>query len=202
MKGSVFDNKFSFDISVYHIDWTGIQFLQINPVNFFTYTDNGARAKSEGVELSLVARPLNGWTVSMWGAYNNAVLTQDFPATSTAFGLKGDRLPNSSKYSGNLSIEHNFKFSENATAFVGGSLSYVGDSFGVFLRTPGRTRFDDYFKLDLNAGVNHGSWAINFYVNNLTDESVAIGGGLGTFPPFAFRFIQPRNFGLSVAKTF
>ncbi|MDT9600213.1 TonB-dependent receptor [Sphingosinicella rhizophila] len=202
MKGSVLDNRLSFDLSLYHIDWTGIQFLQSNPVNFFTYIDNGGKAKSEGVELSLVARPVRGWTVSAWGAYNNAVLTQDFPATSTAYGLKGDRLPNSSKYSANLSIEHHFSLSESTTGFVGGSLSYVGDSYGIFLPTPGRTRFDDYVKLDLNAGINHGSWAFNIYVNNLTDKRVAIGGGLGTYPPYAFRFIQPRNFGFSIAKTF
>jgi outer membrane receptor protein involved in Fe transport len=202
MKGSVLDNRLSFDLSIYHIDWTGIQFLQSNPVNFFTYIDNGAEAKSEGVELSLVARPIKGWTVSAWGAYNNAVLTEDFPATSTAFGLKGDRLPNSSKYSANLSIEHHFNLGQSMTGFAGGSLSYVGDSFGIFLPTPGRTRFDDYVKLDLTAGINHGSWAFNLYVNNLTDKRAAIGGGLGTYPPYAFRFIQPRNFGLSIAKTF
>lgn len=202
MKGSVLDNKLSFDASLYYIDWTGIQFLQSNPVNFFTYTDNGGTAKSEGAEVSLIVRPVKGWTISAWGAYNNAVLTQDFPVTSTAYGKKGDRLPNSSKYSANLSIEHHFNIDEGTTGFVGGSLNYIGDSFGIFLPTAGRTRFDDYVKLDLNAGVNHGTWAINLYVNNLTDKRVAIGGGLGTYPPYAFRYIQPRNFGFSVAKTF
>jgi outer membrane receptor protein involved in Fe transport len=209
IKGSVLDGSLSFDLSVYRIDWTGIQFLQSNPVNAFTYTDNGSRAKSEGLELSFIARPGAGWTFSAWAAYNNAILTEDFPTTSSAYGVKGDRLPNSSKFSANMSVDRRFELGENVTAFIGSSLSLVGNSYGVFLpkvKAPNpqtqRTKFGDYVKLDLNAGVNYGTWTISAYVNNLTDESVPIGGGLGTFPPYAFRYIQPRNFGLSVAKTF
>jgi outer membrane receptor protein involved in Fe transport len=202
VKGSALDNMLSFDISAYYIDWSGIQFLQTQPVTFNTYTANGGQAKSEGIEFSFTARPSRMLSISAWAAYNNAVLTENFPVTSAAYGVKGDRLPNSSKYSANVSIDYRFELGDTTTAFIGGALNYIGDSVGIFQPTAARQNFDDYVKLDANAGLNFGTWSLNAYINNITDEHVAIGGGLGTFPPYAFRFIQPRNYGLSIAKTF
>lgn len=202
VKGSVLDGKLTFDASVYYIDWTGIQILLTDPSNGFPYTTNGGKAKSQGAEISVVARPLEGLSVSAWVTLSDAVLAQDFPANSSAYGKDGDRLPNSSRRSASLAIEHHFDLNSNATGFVGGTLSYIGDMLGVFQPTPDRQRFAGYAKLDLRGGINHESWAFNFYLNNATDKRVAIGGGLGTFPPYAFGYIQPRNYGVSVARNF
>lgn len=202
VKGSVLDSKLTFDASLYYIDWTGIQILLTDPNNGFPYTTNGGKAKSQGAELSVVAQPIDGLMISAWVTYSDAVLAQDFPANSSAFGEDGDRLPNSSRRSGSLSIERQFSIGGNATGSLGGTVSYIGDMLGVFQPTPGRQQFDSYTKLDVRGGVDFDSWALNFYVNNATDERVAIGGGLGTFPPYAFGYIQPRNYGMSVTKNF
>lgn len=201
-KGNLLNGALSFDASVYHIDWDGIQILLIDPDTTFAYNINGGKAKSEGVELTLEARPLDGLTVAAWASYSDAVLTEDFPATSAAYGESGERLPNSSRVSGSLSVDYSFPLAADLTGFVGGIASYMGDSLGLFMQTAERQRFDSYTKVDLRAGANIGAWAVNLFVNNVSDERAAIGGGLGTFPPSGFTFIQPRTVGLSVAKDF
>ncbi len=202
LKSELFDRMLSIDASVYHIDWKDIQLLLVNPVNRFSYQTNGSRAKSEGVELTVEARPWTGMTASLWVAFSNAVLTEDIPLSNSAFGISGDRLPNSSRRSGTLSLEQGFNITADATGFVAGSISYVGDAKGVFTQTALRQNFDSYTVADLSAGVRRGAWSANLFVNNIADERGVIGGGIGTFPTFAFTFIQPRTVGAQIGYTF
>jgi len=170
--------------------------------NGITYGANGGRAKSQGVEFSVESRPLQGLTVSAWVALNDAVLTENFPANSTAYGVRGDRLPNSSRFTGTLSFEQAFGLTSKATGFVGGSTSYVSDSVGQFTGTPQRQIYPAYARTDLRAGVRFNSWTGTLFVNNATDKRAALTGGLGTIFPNLFQYIQPRTLGLSVSTTF
>jgi hypothetical protein len=86
--------------------------------------------------------------------------------------------------------------------FVGASLSYVGDRIGEFFGSPQRQVFPAYAKTDMHAGVRYGFWTGNIFVNNLADKRAALQGGLGTFIPGGFNYIQPRTVGLSLTKTF
>jgi len=40
------------------------------------------------------------------------------------------------------------------------------------------------------------------YANNVTDHRGALAGGVGTYPPYAFTYIQPRTIGLTLRKSF
>lgn len=57
-------------------------------------------------------------------------------------------------------------------------------------------------KADLHSGVTYDSWTANLYVNNLANELGLLGGGTGTYPTFAFLYIQPRTAGLSLTRSF
>jgi iron complex outermembrane receptor protein len=201
LKGDFLDHSLSIDASIFHIDWKDIQ-IQLRNANGVVYSANGGKAKSEGIELSATERPLNGLSISGWVAYDNAVLTQALPTTSTAVGADGDRLPDSTRFSGNLSAQQNFPLWSGTDGFVGASFSYVGDREGTFLSTPERQRFPSYTKTDLRAGIKYDTLTANLYVNNVTDQRGVIEGGLGYVYPFAFVYIQPRTVGLSIAKTF
>lgn len=201
LKGEFLDHALSVDTSVYYIDWKNMQIFSFTPSNF-GYTANGSSAKSEGVEVSIAARLWEGFSLSAWGDYDNAVLTQDFPSTSQNYGVSGDRLPFVSRYSGNVSMEQDVSLSHTLTGFLGGTVSYVGDRTGVFQPTAQRQLYPSYTKTDLRAGVRGDTWAVNLYANNVTDSRGLLNGGLGYLPPFAFVIIQPRTVGLSVSKTF
>jgi len=192
------------DTSVFHIDWKDIQLNLVNP-QVGGYESNGSRAKSQGVELSVESRPLKGLTMGAWVAWDDAVLTQNAPANTSVYGSSGDRLPYANRFSGNLSLDQEFALPAQATGFVGGTVSYVGDRLGEFasiIGSPARQTYPAYVRTNLRAGVKYGSWSCDLFVNNLTDRRGELGGGLGTFPPFAFTYIQPRTVGLNVVKTF
>lgn len=203
-KGSIADRLLTFDLSVYHIDWRDIQ-LQLTNTSAapaLSYTSNGSRAKSEGIELSLDLRPANGLTISAWGAYNKAVLTEPLPPGATVVGRAGDRLPFSPRYSGTLSVDYRGSLGEGVTGSLGGSVSRVGDRAGSFLATTARQTYPAYTKVDLRAGLDYRDWSLTLYATNLTDRRGVLGGGAGTFPPNAYIYLQPRTVGLSLARKF
>jgi outer membrane receptor protein involved in Fe transport len=201
LKGDVLDHALSFDASLYHIDFNDIQITLIDSLGN-TYFDNGGDAKSEGVEISVEHRLPKGLTVAGWATYDNAVLTSNFPANSAAVGLSGNKLPYSSRVSGNISINQDVAVTTSIIGFARVELSYVGDRSGPFSGTPERQDFPAYTKVDLRAGAKTGQWRFNIYVNNATDRRGLIGGGRGNIPPQAFLYIKPRTVGMSVVRTF
>jgi iron complex outermembrane recepter protein len=200
-KGSFWENRLTLDASLYYIDWKDLQLTLFNSANL-GYGSNGSGAKSEGVELSFEARPLDSLTISGWVSYNNAVLSQDFPATSQAHGVTGDRLPNTPRVSSALSLDREFPLFGSATGFVGGMVNYVGDRVGLFTGTSLRENYPSYTRMDVRAGVAYDSWTSSIFVNNIADEHGVISGGLGYVMPTAFAVIQPRTIGLNVVKRF
>jgi outer membrane receptor protein involved in Fe transport len=200
-KGDFLDHALSFDASVYYIDWKDIQ-LGLTDPNGLAYTGNAGAAKSQGLEISTEARPVKGFVISAWAAWNEAVLTKAFPANSAVYGASGDRLPYSSRFSSSLSLTDNFPLAAQLTGSVGATVSYVGERLGTFNATPQRQDLPGYTKLDLRAGVQYNTWAANVFANNVTNKRGILNGGLGQFPEYAFTLIQPRTIGLNVEKSF
>jgi len=204
-KSDLLDHTLSIDASLYYIDWKDIQVGLFDSDSHQFYQGNAGRAKSEGAELSVQARPWRGLTASAWVAFDDAVLTQAFPPsalTAGTYGASGDRLPFSSRFSGNLALEDDFPIAGSLSGFVGGGVSYVGARKGEFTATPQRQELPAYTKTDLHGGLKYELWTANIYVNNVTDRRGLLYGGLGGFPAYAFDFIQPRTIGLSVIRTF
>ncbi len=202
MKGEAWNRALTFDASLYYIDWKDVQITLFDPTSNFSYGTNGATAKSAGIELTVVLRPRQGLSIAAWGAYTDAVLTEPFPARSTAYGVEGDRLPFSARFSANLSPDYEFPITDRVSGFIGATYAYVGDRVGTFIGTPARQALPAYSKVDLRAGVAYDSWTINAYATNVGDERGLVGGGIGTFPATSFIYIQPRTIGVSVARSF
>ncbi len=194
VKGDFLDQRLSLDASLYYIDWKDIQLNVIGPSG--SYLVNGSRAKSQGLELSVESRPWSGLVLAAWIVLGEAELTENFPAGAATPRRAGDRLPFSSRVSGNFSVDQEFPLA-GMTAFVGGALSYIGERAPA-IGAPGPQLFPSYTRADLRAGVRHDSWTVNLFVNNVADER----GILATGYPSGFVYIQPRTAGISVGKAF
>jgi len=206
-KGNVGNGLLAYDAAVYMIKWDDIQIPGLYSSDFlFSYTANVSEAKSEGVELSLELRPLDGLRVGTWAAYNDAKLTADFPISQVFLvGRDGDRLPYAARKSGNLYADYEFPFiGSNGSATVGASLSYVGDRLGGFEATNvQRQPYPSYTQLDLTAGVQYDSWAVRLFANNVADKRGILRAGTDSqFTNNFVTYIQPRTIGLSLSKTF
>jgi len=202
-KGNFLDHRLTFDVSLYHIDWKDTQIIVSTPNGLASYYANAAQSKSQGLELSLTARPADGLTLAGWVTWGESVLTKNLPASSGLVGAPGDRLPNSTRLSGNVSLDEELPLSAKIRGFVGGEVSFVGDRLGNFQAAgAARPDFPAYTKFDLHAGAKYESWKANIYVDNVADRrgylsSIANGGS-----PYAIYIIQPRTIGLNVVRMF
>ncbi len=203
VKASFFDQALSIDASAYYIDWKDVQ-ISVNAPNSpgSVYTANGARSKSQGLELVVTSRPVAGLTIAANGTLYDAKLAEDFPITSSSPGKAGDRLPYISRFTGSLSVNEEFAIAGEIAGFVGGRVSYVGKREGNFSSSALRQQYPSYTTLDLNVGANFNSWTANIYANNITDKRGILSGGLDSLPINSFTYIRPRIIGLSLSRVF
>jgi len=208
-KADFLNHTLSFDASVYYIQFRDIQLGFINSTTDASYTANVGSAKSQGVELSVGSRPASGLRIAAWVVFSDAVLTK-IPPGVTLTGIiasPGDSLPDSSRFSGHVSVDQEFPLSGAVTGFVGATESYLGQREGPYGNINGiygTQRFVSpaYAKMDLRAGAKYDSWTANLYLNNATDRRGLISGDdQDAFANIRY-FIQPRTVGLSIAKSF
>jgi outer membrane receptor protein involved in Fe transport len=202
--------QLSFDIAAYHLSWKDIQLItNIDNVNV---NINGGSAASNGIEGSLQWRPVTGLRLGVNAAWIDAHLTSDTPFL--VGGFDGDTLPWVPKFSFSLNSDYEWKLSDTATAFVGGTLAYTGkqrDNF-VFLGAAPQQKIPDYAVIDLRAGVEFGHFTVDAYVKNLTNTE-GVGSladitdqvlGTNLFPGDAVRasLTRPRTIGFSLTAGF
>jgi len=177
LKESFLDGKLTADVSIFRIDWDGIQTSITTSVGktVLGYAINAGRpaARCRGrVDRETVA----GFSVTFDGAYMKAALSKDIPDGAGLVGFKGDLLPGAPLFEGNLGVEQRFIVA-NHQAYAGADFGYVGDRKDNFQGRDTVTqlpipRFDlpSYTKLDLHAGIDIDAWRVNFFINNVTDE--------------------------------
>ena len=160
------NGRFGLDLTAFHIDWRDVQIR--STVNTFAFIGNGGRARSQGLEASLAAQPLDGLSLGFNAAYIDARLEDDAPAVG---GLKGEVLPNSARLSASASADYEFAGLGASRAFVGAALRHMGERKENFVRGRGRERLSlpAFNTLDLRAGLRWDTCDLNFYVKNATD---------------------------------
>jgi outer membrane receptor protein involved in Fe transport len=208
VKGDLFEHRVTFDTAAYYIDWKKFQIGEGTPEGLF-YEGNAGNAKSEGLEASVQTRPATGLTITAEASFSNAVLTQDMPPAVVAggtYGLAGDRLPYSIRWSGGLTLNQDIPLSGGWTGFFGGAVNYVGSRPAEFVSnsTAPRLEFPSYAAVNLRTGARYDSWLVNLYVNNVGDKRgiVSITQANGENGGYYTTIIQPRTVGLGILKTF
>jgi len=196
VKGDFLDHVISIDASLYHIDWKGI--VESLPAHGVTYYANLGRARSQGIEFSVDLRPVRGLSLSAWIAYDAAEYADNLPDQGIA---AGQRLPYSTRVSGNFALDDEFSVSGALSAFVGGSLSYVGARTSAV-----GNLFPAYPRTDLRAGFKYDTWTLSAFINNVADRRGILGGGgdyTHNYPnATTYLYIQPRTFGVNVSRAF
>jgi len=204
LKMSAFNRALSVDVAAYYIDWSKIQLGLFNTTNLASYTANGGQAKSQGIEVSAQAKPVRGMTISAQLSANDAELTQDLPANSSAYALSGDRLPYSARFTGSLAVDQDVARIGDVTAFLGASAAYVSEREGEFQYGPTglRLRFPPYATANVRAGARTNALDVNLYVRNITNRRGVIGEFIAASVGSAgynAALIQPRTVGISVS---
>ena len=196
LKTTFADGRLNFNAAIYQLDWDNIQ-LSFLGQNGLTEIRNAGNARIRGAEFELFGRPAQGLTFSIGGAYNDAELTEDFCSVANdAFDCTlfidqdddgvsdnellapaGARLPLTAHFKGAARGRYEFPVSSTAEGNVQISAAYEG----------GRTRdvrtlqreiygdLDEFFTVDLSAGIESGPWTAQIFARNLFDARAEVG---------------------------
>lgn len=212
-KGDTADRTASIEAALYHIDWNNIQLAAV--VNGFGVNANGEGAEVDGAEITATLRPTAGLVTSVNFALNDAKLTGDTDPVVVG-AVKGDRLPFTPKYAISVNADYQWSLGADVTASVGGSIRSLSRQSGnfdpVYLATQGHfPSVRAYEVVDLRAGLSFGRYAINAYVNNLTNaagitstQSLLGVAGLPRYGGGAMGIgvVRPRTIGLNATVGF
>lgn len=205
-KGNLLGGALTYDVSLFSIDWSDIQIVKV--LDAYTYNGNAGKARSRGLELSLVARPTDRLTLSAWYSYVEATLREEF-IDANFYAAKGDRLPYSSEHSGRFAFDYKAPVGRNIDVRFGGSATYVGERKGEFVpfqaAAPLRATYPGYVQFDVNAGLEFEKLTISAFIQNLTNKHGVIGGGYWnqtTYNANWFNYAQPRTIGANIEYKF
>jgi outer membrane receptor protein involved in Fe transport len=119
-KTSWMDRSLNFNGAFYDEEFSNFQFAFLGP-NSLTIIENAPSARILGVETSVEWRATEHLTLSGGGSYNDATLTGNFCGTDQATGtvitscpnsqalaLKGEQLPYTPKFKGNVTARYSF----------------------------------------------------------------------------------------------
>jgi outer membrane receptor protein involved in Fe transport len=202
-KATMLDRRMSFDADVFYIDWSHIQLTSTS--GGFSFLGNGGKAKSQGVEASWKYAPVHGLVLSANTSYTDAALTADTPPG--LFGYDGDRLPWVPKWNATVGLDYDFPLGGGWSGSAGATYNYVGSRKTDFLPVPGpRLTAPSYHGIDIHAGSYYGSWSLQAYVKNLTNQRGITSLTSETIDPqgspFAASYVPPRTVGVNVTYDF
>jgi iron complex outermembrane recepter protein len=207
LKSQLLQDRLLVNADVFYIDWSKIQLTGLIPVLGTSYTFNGGKAKSQGIEFDTEFKPIEGLTLSATGAYTDATLTNN--AGNGFPGSAGDSLPFASKYSASLSAQEQFHISGSVDGFVGATAAYVGKRFEGFPANLGQAQpsIPSYTYGDVRTGFTTNGYTITAFVKNVTNErgileSTQLTGATATSGMWHTVYIVPRLVGLSISKQF
>ena len=205
-KGENEARNFAWDLAAFHIDWDDIQLLaRVNGIGINT---NAGGAQSDGLEATLMFRPVDNLKLSLSGAYTDATLTEDTDELLVG-GREGDRLPYTPKTSYSVNADYEWPLADARSAYLGVSFSHLDDVPAAFdpayVAENDRQRFlPSYDMVDVRAGWDFGTISVELFGRNLTDDDGKTSDATGNTPngAIATGVIRPRSYGLTVTAEF
>jgi iron complex outermembrane recepter protein len=166
------NHRLRFNMAIYQLDWTDIQ-LSFLGANGLTEIQNAGNARIRGAEFDVLARPAEGLSISLGGAYNDAETTNAIIAPA------GSRLPLTARFKGNARIRYEFPVM-GMEGHVQMSASHEGRRTRD-LRVIQNAVYGDlrsYEIVDLGAGIRNERWSLELFARNLFDARGAVGSGI------------------------
>lgn len=199
------------EVAIYRIDWTDQQISLTDPGGTFVYIGNAGKSHVNGFELTMNAQPVEGLSLTLGATYTDSRLSEDMPAPPSPtdpeadplpYGLDGDRIPYTPKWSFAGQARYEVPFSTSLAGYAGTSFNYRGASYTNFNSAFDDYReADDYFLIGLRLGVRWEAWDTSLFIDNVTDEVPEIGLRV-TGDGYRVYTTRPRTIGVRVATRF
>jgi iron complex outermembrane receptor protein len=125
-----------------------------------------------GFDAGVTVRPVDGLTMSGTVAYIDSEIDGNFENFNYLGQLQNftsEPYPHSPKWQANANAEYRFPVSDAVEAYVGGNISYRGNTnagFGEF----NELDIKSYTLIDLRAGVESDAWSFEVWGRNITNQ--------------------------------
>lgn len=212
------DGRLTVNGAFFYIDWTDLQFIQLDPAIslFFTFIGNANKASSRGGELEITYRPTEESWISISGNYTDAHLDSDAHANLLVPPVipSGTKLPGVPEYKFSIAGGYDIPLEGGLTLSLSGGVSFTDDSFskleqGGSFAIPGLgvftlgTHLPSYEVGHLRAELSGESWSAALYVNNVWNERAKLGDdNFGFLYGPNFYYNQPRTIGIELSASF
>jgi iron complex outermembrane recepter protein len=168
-KSKLFDRHLEVAASAYHVDWSNIQQLVYVSNCGQQFVDNLGHAKSNGFDLQLTLRPVEGLTIDGAVGYTSATYT----ATIPYLVQQGDHI-DTQPWSGTVGVTYEHALSAALTGYARVDYTYHSQSAITPVLDKANGGFDpaalpapETQLVNLRAGTRVGQFDISAFVNNL-----------------------------------
>lgn len=191
VRGSLFDNRLTMNLSVFQVDWNGIQLASATQFGGIGILTNGGTARNRGLDYSFTAQITPEFSLRGNYSYLDAALTSDVQSLlqirnsqvasfRPKFGrvgvFDGDRLPGSAKHSGSLAANYLVPVGDDGEVNFNWTSTYTGSILSrVGNRGFGET-MPDY--LTHRAAITYRlgeRYEVSLFANNITNEYAVTG---------------------------
>ena len=214
-KTKLFNQRLTTNVAFFLSDDRGYQANQSILVDTPTgpiarqYLTNAGDVRTQGVELDLRARPIDGLSIGGGATYNDAYFRnykngqcpylQVTAANGGVCDLSGRQLTGVSKLVYNVSAEYQFPVGDTPTlAYVGGNWSYRSEAYGT-LNTDPYGKIPGYGIAGAYLGVRDkgGVWDLKFWGRNLFDKTYFVNTSVDTATTYTYAgsLGDPRFYG-------
>ncbi|MEM9689276.1 MAG: TonB-dependent receptor [Pseudomonadota bacterium] len=208
------DNRLRFNTAIYMLTWDDIQIQATDPTGTtpFPGVVNFPEAEINGFEAWLSWLPSDYLSVEATIGINDGELSEDgvlFEGTVGELPIsQGVALPIVPDVKGSLNVTVNLPTEFlGATPYIFASYNYTGESVNSLdgvepleLATLFRTQ-SSYSTLDLQTGIDNGTWSATLFVDNVTDEAAELFFN-NRWTQQRLSTNQPRTFGVNFRYNF
>lgn len=159
--------------AIYYIDWKDVQVAGTTVNGEIPITVNGARARSQGVELGATGLIGKHWRLNANYTYNDAQLTRDAPGIAGGEdAFSGDRLPGSPKHQANLLVSYAQPLPNGWIGSASYGVRAVGDRLTTVGERDNGEALSGYVIHRAALSVADKQWTARLYAENLFDRYV------------------------------
>lgn len=230
VKSEYFDRRLGIELDIYRLDWSDIVIPQvvsnIGGQDIVTPTGinvNAGDASIDGVEFSLVARPVRGLDLNFGISYADPKYDRarvdsfiDFPTYAPTGDISGNQILRTSKVQANAGFQLSRTVSSDRDWFFRADVSHRGKQFADASNQAIVPRATN---VNASMGLRGDTWSVELWGRNLTGEDAPTGAfrdvffsntlpngtiSGGTFFPFRYTVSHPRltTWGLTMRYSF
>jgi iron complex outermembrane receptor protein len=202
--------SYSFNASLFLIDWKDVQLNTATPVWGYYVTTNAGKARSQGIELELRGKLGNALGYGLGYAYTDAKLTQDAMRPATVAGNppvvlapSGTRLPAAPTSVINASLEYTVPLQSGRTLVPHIDAYYQSGTFNRLATSPdAAVPLDAYTLLNASLALNAKQWTLSLFCRNLGNSKAISGvfpaaqfGSVPVYPDYFNFFFNTSGYG-------